>query len=294
MSTKEISAAFPFESRFVDVLGSRMHYVEEGSGDPILFLHGQPTSSYLWRNVIPHLTTKGRCIAPDLIGFGMSDKPDIEYRFLDHARYVAGFIEALDLRNITLVIHDWGAGLGLYYARHSPSNIKAIALMEPVLGPVPTWDDFPEELTETFRLFRSPETGWDALVNQNMFVEGVLPGAIMRTLTEEEMDVYRKPFLDPAHRKPVYRWPNELPIAGEPADTAAEVGANFEWLMQSDLPKLLFHAAPGAIIRPENLEMVTSALRNLTTVDLGQGIHYLQEDHPHEIGEGIARWYEAL
>lgn len=294
MSTKEISAAFPFESRFVDVLGSRMHYVEEGSGDPILFLHGQPTSSYLWRNVIPHLTTKGRCIAPDLIGFGMSDKPDIEYRFLDHARYVTGFIEALDLKNITLVIHDWGAGLGLYYARHSPSNIKAIALMEPVLGPVPTWDDFPEELTETFRLFRSPETGWDALVNQNMFVEGVLPGAIMRTLTEEEMDVYRKPFLDPAHRKPVYRWPNELPIAGEPADTAAEVGANFEWLMQSDLPKLLFHAAPGAIIRPENLEMVTSALRNLTTVDLGQGIHYLQEDHPHEIGEGIARWYGAL
>jgi haloalkane dehalogenase len=294
MSTQEISAAFPFESRFVEVLGSTMHYVEEGAGDPILLLHGQPTSSYLWRNVIPHLTTQGRCVAPDLIGFGMSDKPDIEYRFLDHAAYVNGFIEALGLRNITLVIHDWGAGLGLYYARHNPSNIKAIALMEPVLAPVPTWEDFPEALTETFRLFRSPETGWDALVNQNMFLEGVLPGAIVRTLTEEEMNVYRKPFLDPAHRKPVHRWPNELPIEGEPADTAAEVEANFAWLTQSDVPKLLFHAAPGAIIRPDNLEMVTSALQNLTTVDLGQGIHYLQEDHPHEIGEGIARWYKGL
>jgi haloalkane dehalogenase len=274
MTEREISAAFPYESHFVHVLGSRMHYIEEGSGDPILFLHGQPTSSYLWRNVIPHVSSLGRCIAPDLIGFGKSDKPDIEYRFLDHTRYVNGFIEEMGLQNITLVLHDWGGGLGLYYARHHADNIKAIALMEPVLAGVPTWEDFPEALTETFRAFRSPET--------------------MRTLTDEEMNVYREPFLDPAHRKPVYRWPNELPIAGEPPDTAAEVDANFAWLMQSDVPKILFHAAPGAIIRPDNLDMVTGALSNLTTVDLGEGIHYLQEDHPHEIGEGIAEWYRGL
>jgi haloalkane dehalogenase len=293
MGTSEISSAFPFESRFVDVLGSRMHYVEEGSGDPILFLHGQPTSSYLWRNVIPHLTDLGRCIAPDLIGFGKSDKPDIEYRFFDHARYVSGFIETLGLDNITLVIHDWGAGLGLYYARQNPSRIKAIAMMEPVLVSIPTWEDFPADFIETFRGFRTPEVGWDMLVNQNMFIEGVLPGATVRDLTDEEMDVYRAPFLDPADRKPLWRWPNELPIAGEPPDTAEAVDANFAWLQETGIPKILFHATPGAILPPERLEMF-SALSNLTTIDVGSGIHYLQEDHPHEIGEGIAGWYTGF
>ena len=294
MTTREISAVFPFESRYVDVLGSRMHYVEEGSGDPILFLHGQPTSSYLWRNVIPHVIDLGRCIAPDLIGFGRSDKPDIDYRFFDHARYLSGFIEALGLENITLVIHDWGAGLGLFYARQNPSTIKAIAMMEPVLSAVPSWEEFPTELVEVFRGFRSPEVGWDMLVNQNMFVEGILPGAIVRDLSEEEMNVYREPFLDPAHRKPVWRWPNELPIAGEPPDTAEAVDANFAWLQQSDLPKILFHATPGAIMPPAAVEMCKSVLSNLTSVDLGDGIHYLQEDHPHEIGDGIAKWYGQL
>ena len=294
MTTAEISAAFPFESRYVDVLGSKMHYVDEGSGDPFLLLHGQPTSSYLWRNVIPHLTGLGRCIAPDLIGFGKSDKPDIEYRFFDHAKYLSACIEALGLENITLVIHDWGAGLGLYYAREHPSNIKAIAMMEPVLASVPTWEDFPADFQEVFRGFRTPEVGWDMLVNQNMFVEGILPGAIVRDLTDEEMNVYRKPFLDPAHRKPLWRWPNELPIAGEPPDTAEAIDANFAWLQQSDVPKLILHATPGAILPPPALEQYMSVLSNVTTVDLGNGIHYLQEDHPHEIGEGIANWYRGL
>jgi len=294
MATSDISASFPFESKYVDVLGSKMHYIEEGSGDPILFLHGQPTSSYLWRNVIPHVTDRGRCIAPDLIGFGKSDKPDIEYRFFDHAKYVFGFIEALGLENITLVVHDWGAGLGLYYARQHPATIKAVAMMEPVIATIPGWDAFPPEMAEAFKGFRSPETGWELLVNQNIFVEQVLPGAIVRDLTDEEMNVYREPFLDPAHRKPVYRWPNELPIAGEPADTAEAVDANFAWLQQTDIPKLLFHATPGIIIPPDAVGMFTSALSNLTTIDVGDGIHYLQEDHPHEIGEGIATWYGSL
>lgn len=293
MANPEISAAFPYESRFVDVLGSRMHYVDEGSGEPFLLLHGQPTSSYLWRNVIPHLTGSGRCVAPDLIGFGKSDKPDIEYRFFDHAEYLFGFVEALGLDNITLVIHDWGAGLGLYYARQNPSKIKAIAMMEPVLASIPTWEDFPADLTETFRGFRTPEVGWDMLVNQNIFIEGVLPAATVRDFSDAEMNAYRAPFLNPAHRKPLWRWPNELPIAGEPADTAEAVDANFAWLQGTEIPKLLFHATPGAIIPPDRLGMV-SALPNLTTVDLGPGIHYLQEDHPKEIGEGIADWYKGL
>ena len=293
MTTAEISAAFPFESRYVDVLRSRMHYVEQGAGDQIRFLHGQPTSCYLWRNIIPHLTGAGRCIAPDLIGFGNSDTPDIEYRFFDHARYLFGFIETLGLEHITLVIHDWGAGLGLYYARQNPYRIKAIAMMEPVLASVPSWDEFPADFVEMFRGFRTPEVGWDMLVNQNMFIEGVLPAAIVRELTEEEMDAYRAPFRDPADRKPLWRWPNELPIAGEPADTSEAVDANFAWLHETEIPKLLFHASPGAILPPEALGML-SGIPNLTTVDLGAGIHYLQEDHPHEIGEGIAGWLATL
>jgi haloalkane dehalogenase len=171
--SKEISADFPFQSRFVDVNGSKIHYVEEGSGDPVLFLHGNPTSSYLWRNIIPHVSKSHRAIAMDLIGMGKSDKPDVEYRFFDHYTYVDGFIKALDLKKIVLVIHDWGSGLGLHYARQNEGNVKAIAMMESILAPVPTWEDFPAEFIETFKLFRTPEVGWDMIGNQHMFVERI-------------------------------------------------------------------------------------------------------------------------
>ncbi len=187
MTSEAISAAFPFESKYIDVLGSKMHYIDEGSGDPILFLHGNPTSSYLWRNIIPHVTSRGRCIAPDLIGQGKSDKPDIEYGFFDNVKYIEGFIEALGLQNITLVIHDWGSGLGLHYAMRNESNIKGIAMMEAILMSVPSWEAFPPDFEKMFKAFRTPDVGWDMLVNQNMFVEGVLPGAMVRDLTEEEM-----------------------------------------------------------------------------------------------------------
>ena len=289
-----ISAAFPFESKYVEVLGSKMHYVDEGSGDPLLFLHGQPTSSYLWRNIIPHVSSLGRCIAPDLIGFGKSDKPDIEYRFFDHVRYVEGFIEALGLRNITLVIHDWGSGLGLHYAMRNESNIKGLAMMEPILMSIPSWEAFPEEMREVFQGFRTPDVGWDMIVNQNMFVEGILPNAIVRDLTEEELNVYRAPFADPADRKPVWRWPNEVPIAGEPADVAEAVNEYGAKLQQSRLPKILFHGTPGAIMPPEMVEWSEANLPNLRTVDIGPGIHYLQEDNPHQIGAELAAWYQTL
>jgi len=291
---QDISAAFPFESRFVDVLGSRIHYVDEGEGDPILFLHGQPTSSYLWRNIIPYVTAAGRAIAPDLIGFGKSDKPDIEYRFFDHVRYIEGFIEALNLENITLVIHDWGSAIGFHYAMRNEANVKGLAFMEAILAPIPTWDDFPADFRRVFEGFRTPEVGWDMLVNQNMFVEGILPGAIVRDLSEEEMNVYREPFLEPADRKPVWRWPNELPLAGDPADVVEAVGAYNLWLQQTDLPKLMFHATPGAIMPAPLVEWCRANLKNLNTVDVGAGIHYLQEDQPHRIGAELAAWYSTL
>ncbi len=292
MTTQEISAAFPFQSKFAEVHGSKMHYVEEGSGDPVLFLHGNPTSSYLWRNVIPHVSPLARCIALDLIGMGKSDKPDIEYRFFDHSRYVDGFIEALGLRNITFVIHDWGA-LGFHYARRHEDNIKGLAFMEAIVRPT-TWAEFPEQARQMFQAFRTPEVGWNMLVNQNMFVERVLPGAILRKLTDEEMDRYREPYVDPPSRKPVWRWPNELPIDGEPADAVAAVQAYSEWLGKSDLPKLLLYAQPGALMREPLVEWCRQNMRDLKTVDIGPGAHFVQEDRPHEIGEAIAEWYRGL
>ncbi len=219
-SAQTISADFPYESRYIEVHGAKLHYIDEGEGDPILFLHGNPTSSYLWRNVIPYLTPHGRCLALDLVGMGKSDKPDIDYRFFDHVRYVEGFIAALGLRNATLVVHDWGSALGFHYASRHEANVKAIAFMEAILMPLPSWEMLPEEARAAFQAFRTPEVGRDLIVKQNMFVEQVLPGGILRALSEAELNRYREPFTDPASRKPVWRWPNEIPIAGKPADVA--------------------------------------------------------------------------
>ncbi len=291
---QDISADFPFTSNYIEVQGSKLHYVDEGSGDPILFLHGNPTSSYLWRNIMPYLTPLGRCIAPDLIGMGQSDKPDIEYRFFDHVKYVEGFIEKMGLHNITLVIHDWGSGLGFHYAMRHESNIKGVAFMEAILMSIPSWDMFPADFTEAFQAFRTPEVGWDMLVNQNMFVEQTLPGAMIRKLTEEEMNYYREPFKDPAHRKPVWRWPNELPTEGEPADVVEAVTTYNQKLQQSALPKLLFYATPGGLIDEQMIEWCRENLKNLKTIDIGPGIHFLQEDNPHLIGSELVSWYKGI
>lgn len=291
---RNISADFPFKSKFIGVHGSKIHYIEEGAGDPILFLHGNPTSSYLWRNIIPHLTSLGRCIALDLIGFGKSDKPDIEYRFFDHVKYVEGFIEKMGLRKLTLVVHDWGSALGFYYAMRHESNVKGIAFMEAILMPF-RWDAVPEEMRRVFQGFRTPEVGWDMIVNQNMFIEQLLPGAIVRKITAEEMTYYREPFKKPQSRKPVWRWPNEIPFEGEgPDDVAEAVRAYNKWLQQSDLPKLLFSADPGIILPAPRVEWCQKNLKNLKTVNIGQGLHYLQEDNPHLIGSELARWYRNL
>jgi haloalkane dehalogenase len=294
MIAQNISPDFPYEPNFVEVLGSKLHYVDVGKGDPILFLHGNPSSSYLWRNIIPYLAPLGRCLAPDLIGMGKSDKPDIEYRFFDHVKYIDGFIERMGLKNITLVIHDWGSALGFHYALRQESNIKGLAFMEAILMPVPTWEMFPEASRDLFQRFRTDEVGWDMIVNKNMFIEQVLPSKIVRKLSPEEMDHYREPFEEPGTRKPVWRWPNELPIQGEPPDVVEAVGRYSQWLQLTELPKLLFYGSPGELVKAPVLEWCEQNLKNLTVVDIGEGIHYLQEDNPHLIGSELARWYAGL
>ncbi len=289
-----ISSDFPFRSRFIEVEGSRLHYVDEGEGDPILFLHGNPTSSYLWRNVIPHVTPHGRALALDLIGMGKSDKPDIGYGFADHARYVDGFIEALGLRSITFVIHDWGSALGFHYAHRNEDSVAGLAFMEAILAPIPSWGDFPEEARDLFQAFRTPGVGEELIMDRNVFIERVLPGSILRPLTDDEMERYREPFPDPASRRPVWRWPNEIPIEGEPADVTQAVAAYNAWLQETPLPKLLLHATPGVLIRAPLVEWARHSLPELRVVDVGEGLHFIQEDRPHEIGDALADWLPTL
>ena len=289
-----VSPIFPYKSKYIEVLGSRMHYIDEGTGDPILFIHGQPTSSYLWRNVMPEVKPYGRIIAVDLIGMGKSDKPDIDYRFVDHARYIDGFIQKLGLKNITLVIHDWGSALGFHYAKRHENNVKGIAFMEAIILPIPSYAAMPEQVRKMMQAFRTPDVGWDMIVNQNMFIEKLMPSMMLRKLTEEEMNHYREPFVNPANRKPLWRWPNELAIGGQPEDVAGIINSYGVWLQQTGVPKLLVYAKPGALITDEMRAWCEKNLKNLKTVYVGEGLHFIQEDHPHEIGMAVAQWYRSL
>ncbi len=290
---RAISADFPYESKYVEVLGSRIHYVEQGEGDPVLFLHGNPTSSYLWRNVIPHVAPHARCIAPDLIGMGKSDTPDIAYRFEDHFRYVEGFVDALGLERITLVVHDWGSGLGFRYAQLHEDSIRGLAFMEAIVQPV-SWSQFPPDFKTGFKLLRTPGVGWLMIVAMNAFVEKILPQSIVRKLSKAEMDRYREPYPTFRSRRPIRQWPLEIPIDGMPSDVHSIVSSYGEWLTQAHLPKLLIHARPGGILRADEVAWCRESFPNLDVVDVGSGIHYLQEDHPHEIGEAVAEWYQRI
>ncbi len=292
-TAESISAEFPFESKYIDVHGSKIHYVEQGEGDPVLFLHGNPTSSYLWRNIIPYGAQVGRAIAMDLIGMGKSDKPDIGYRFFDHAKYVDGFIEAMGLRNITLVIHDWGSALGFRYAMDHESNVKGIVFMEAIMRTF-TWDEFPSDFKMGFRMFRTPGVGWVMLSAMNAFVTQVMPQAIVRDLTDEEKAHYREPFPTIGSRKPVRVWPLEIPIDGKPKDVHDEIERFSAKLQESELPKLLFTATPGGIINADGVAWAREHLKNLHVVGIGDGIHYIQEDNPHRIGSELVTWYREV
>jgi len=288
-----ISEEFPFESHFVEVNGQRIHYVEQGEGAPILFLHGNPTSAYLWRNIIPYTAHHGRAIAMDLIGMGKSDKPDIPYRFHDHVLFVDGFIEALGLKDVVLVIHDWGSGLGFHYAHRHAENVRGVAFMEAILRPV-QWSDFPADFKTGFKLMRMPGIGWIMISGLNFFVNKILPQAIVRTLSETEMAHYREPYPTPRSRRPVRRWPCEIPIEGHPDDVHQAVSAYNAWLQETDIPMLLFYARPGGLIREKDVAWCRQHIKNLTAVDIGPGLHFVQEDNPHKIGEELANWIEDL
>jgi haloalkane dehalogenase len=280
------------EMKFANVLGSQMAYREEGSGQPVLFQHGNPTSSYLWRNIIPHVSGQARCVAPDLIGMGCSAKPAIPYRVEDQARYFDAFMDHLDLDDVVLVLHDWGSALGLDWARRHAERVRGIVLME-FIWPIPTWLDADPRGRDAFKTFRS-DGGRKLLIDDNLFIEQVLPAGVVRALSQEEMDAYRAPFLDVAAREPLYRFPNDLPIAGAPADIWAMAQAYQEWLFETELPKLFFWADPGAIISPARAAFLSKRMKSCTSVALGAGRHYVQEDHPDLIGREIARWLGGL
>ncbi len=291
-----ISPAERYQKKRAQVLGKTMAYVEVGAGDPIVFLHGNPTSSYLWRNVIPHCEALGRCIAPDLIGMGDSDKLDPSgpdrYRFVEHRQYLDALLEQLGVdANVTLVIHDWGSALGFDWANRHRDAMRGIAYMEAIVRPL-TWDEWPEPVKPVFQAFRSP-AGEQMVLEQNVFVEQVLPGAVLRGLTDEEMAVYRRPFAEPGEgRRPTLTWPRQIPIEGEPADVTEIVSAYGAWLAESPLPKLFVNAEPGAILRGSAREFC-QGWPNQTEVTV-KGTHFVQEDSPDEIGEAVAGWLQDL
>jgi haloalkane dehalogenase len=279
-----------------DVLDRQMAYVDVGAGEPIVFLHGNPTSSYLWRNVWPHCQGLGRCLAPDLIGMGDSDKlpdsgPD-RYTFVEHRTYLDAWFEGLGLTSgVTLVVHDWGSALGFDWARRHPDAVKGIAYMEGIVTPV-TWDAWPEAAADIFKAFRSPE-GEKLVLDDNVFVEAVLPGGILRRLSDEEMAEYRRPFVEPGEgRRPTLTWPRQIPIDGEPADVADIVTAYADWLASSPVPKLFVNAEPGAILTGPQRDLCRT-FPNQQEVTVS-GVHFVQEDSPEEIGTAIAAWYGNL
>jgi len=279
----------------VKVSGSTMAYREAGNHEaPVaLFLHGNPTSSYIWRNIIPLVAPVAHCIAPDLIGFGQSGKPDIEYRFFDHVRYLDAFLDQAGISSAYVVAHDWGSGLAFHLAARRPELVRGLAFME-FIRPMPSWNDFHVDQIETFQKFRTPGVGEKMILDDNVFVEGVLPGATVRKLTDDEMAVYRAPFPTPESRRPTWRFPNELPIAGEPADVYAAIEEAHRALAQSSYPKLLFVGDPGALIPPAFAESFAKGLKNCHVVQLGSGLHYLQEDHPEVIGANVKKWLIEL
>jgi len=290
MNTKELA------KNFVDIKGRRMAYAEMGEGDPIVFLHGNPTSSYLWRNVMPHLQGVGRCIAPDLIGMGESEKllesgPG-RYSFQEHRDYLWPLLDAVGVtENVTLVVHDWGGALGFDWARNHAGAVKAIAYMETIVRPL-EWAEWNRDATPIFQGLRSP-AGESMILEKNAFIERILPGSVLRELSEEEMAVYRRPFGEAGEgRRPTLTWPRQIPIDGEPPDVCDIVQASADWMAQNDLPKLFVNAEPGAILLGP-LREFCRGWKNQREVTVA-GSHFIQEDSPDEIGAAIKAWLTGI
>ena len=289
-----ISETFPFQSKFIDILDSKLHFVDEGNGNIFLFLHGNPTSSYLWRNIIPFVSKNNRAIAVDLIGMGKSGKPDIPYLMTDHCLYIETFIEKMNLKNIVLVLHDWGSFIGLNYAMQNENNIKGIILMEGILRPWESWGTIPTVTRKIFQNFFDPIKGEKMIYEQNFFIEKAMPYLTKRKLSKLEMDAYREPFWKTETRKPMLSFPRELPIAGNNKHNAIIINAYNNWLKTTNVPFHILWAKPGSMFRKEFLPLMRKEFPKMTDFCVGNSKHYLQEDCPIEIGNAIVNWYEKI
>ena len=291
-----INTKFSFENKFIDIGGSSLHFIEEGKGNPILFLHGNPTSCYLWRNIVPLVSSGSHCMALDLIGFGKSDKPDIDYNFQDHYKYIEAFIDALELKNIVIVGHDWGGILGFWYALNHQENVRGIAFMETFPFTF-TIDVFPPEFAKLIQAFRTPEQGYQLIQVQNIFVEQILPLNVFnkKNVTEELMENYRHPFPTVESRKPIRRFPEMLPLDPNVEKEAYGVIRTIEESLDSfKFPMMLIKGNPGAIISEKRVEWLRARIPDLLVNDIGSCYHYLQEDNPEGIGNSLKHWIETL
>ena len=296
MPDHDIPAHDPYTRHRVQCAGVELSYVDTGAisgGDPVVFLHGNPTCAYLWRNVIPHVESLARCLAPDLVGMGDSGKtPDGSYCFVDHRHHLDAWFDAvIPEGQVTLVVHDWGSALGFHWAFRNQERIKGLAYMEALVRPL-TWEEWPEAARRVFQGFRSP-TGEEMVLTNNVFVERVLPGSTLNGVSEEAMDVYRRPYQEPGEsRRPTLSWPRDIPIEGEPPDVVAIVDEYATWLSGSDIPKLFINAEPGAILTGAQREFCR-AWPNQQEVTI-PGVHFIQEDSPDEVGTAIAEWYRRI
>jgi haloalkane dehalogenase len=289
MDNTSVSESYPFVSHYVEILNSKMHYIEQGSGDPILFLHGVPTSSYVWRNVVPHLSTMGRCIAVDLIGFGKSEKPEIDYSIADHIRYIEGFIKALNLNHVTLVMHGWGSIIGFHYAMHHQNNCKSLVFYESYIRSV-TQEDFALPMHEQLSLFE--DDTFDIIMNASNFVDKVMPQSMTRPLSEGEIEHYRNPFLSTGSGKPLQKYIEELPLSNN--ETNKLIDAYSTLLQKSTIPKLMIYSIPGFITTIATVIWAKEHLPNLEIIEIGEAMHFAQENDPVMMGETISVWMQGL
>lgn len=290
-----ISDKFNFTSHYVEVNGSKMHYIEQGSGDAIVFVHGMPTYSYLWRNIIPTLSEYGRAIAVDLVGMGLSAKPDIEYTLQDHISYFTGFMEAMKLKNVTLVLHGWGSLIGFYYASRHPANIKALAFYESHVRPTTDWDMLSLPVQQLATLLQRPGAAYKAIIEQNYLVKKLLPSSVLRKLTPTEMAYYEKPFPNQDSRKLLWQYIQELPLGKNPDSMVVELIKTYSrWLQSTDIPKLMLYAVPGFITTIATVQWAKDHLPNLTLAELPDALHFAQETIPHEFADKLTAWYRNV
>jgi len=294
MSTFGATSPDPHPRKKIRVNSINISYVDTGHQNtrPIVFLHGNPTSSYLWRNIIPHVSGAGRCLAPDLIGMGDSDpSPDGEYDFFVHSKYLDSWFEILGITNAILVLHDWGSALGLHWAFRNPRKVSGIVYMEALVRPM-EWHEWPENARAIFQAMRS-SAGEEIVLKKNVFVEKILPASIIRDLSSDEMEVYRKRFVEPGEsRRPTLTWPRQIPIGGEPERVVSVVHSYSEWMSQNDIPKLFINADPGSILTGP-LRDFCRTWPNQTEITV-KGLHFIQEDSPNPIGIAIKEFHQGI